>query len=381
MTLKSIIKKVVKKYLVGKVRTPFVKNINLDLTKNQKRVLISYIGYFSTANLNDTIGHTNLLESIQIINIFKELGCIIDIVDCNSDESLKFFTCEKYDIIFGFGEVFYEIAKLNPTAKKIIYVTENHPELSLKKETERNKYFYERTGKKIPLRRTGIYYKEEHFRNVDYAIIMGEITPFERYNIPIYDVFPTGFLNQKYIFKTRSLEESKKNFLWLGSNGAVHKGLDLLIEIFKKNPEITLHICGFNPEEKYLKIPKLKNIINYGRIDIQGDKFLELVDVCSYIILPSCSEGCATSVLTGMLHSLIPIVCEETGFSKLGENAHYLKDYKIEYLQQEILKLSLKNINDLKKNHEKVYKYARENFTINNFTKNLKNIIGEIINE
>lgn len=381
MTLKLTIKKIAKKYLIRKERTPFVKNINLDLTKNQKRILISYIEYFSTLNLNDKIGHTNLLESIQIINIFKELGYIIDVVNCNSKESLKFFTCEKYDIIFGFGEVFYEILKLNPNAKKIIYVTENHPKLSLKKEMERNKYFYERTGKKIPLRRSGVYYKDEHFTNIDYAIIMGEIEPFKRYGIPIYNIFPTGFLNQRYIFKFRNLEESRKNFLWLGSNGAVHKGLDLLIEIFQKNPEITLHICGFNSEEKYLKIPKLKNIINYGRIDIQGDNFLNLVEKCSYIILPSCSEGFSTSITTGMLHSMIPIVCKDTGFNRLNNNVILLEDYKVEYLEKEVLNLSKKSINELKKIHEEVYVYARKNFTIKDFTENFEKIIKEIINE
>lgn len=381
MTLKSTIKKIAKKYLVGKVRTPFVKNINLDLTKNQKRVLISYVDYFSTANFGARIGHTNNLESVQIINVFKEMGYIIDVVHCNAIESLKFFTCEKYDIIFGFGEVFYEISKLNSNAKKIMYVTENHPELSLKNELERNQYFYERTRKKISLRRSGIFYKEEHFKNIDCAIIMGEIEPFKRYGIPIYNIFPTGLLNKNYIFRFRDLEESRKNFLWLGSNGAVHKGLDLLVEVFKKNPEITLHICGFNSEEKYLKIPKLKNIINYGRIDIQGDNFLDLVEKCSYIILPSCSEGFSTSIATGMLHSMIPIVCKDTGFNRLNNNVILLEDFKVDYLEKEVLNLSKKNINNLKKIHEEVYKHARKSFTIKDFTENFEKIIKEINNE
>lgn len=381
MNLKLMLKKILEKNLVGKIRTPFVKNINLDLTKNQKRVLISYVDYFSTANLNNKIGHTNLLESIQIINSFKEFDYIIDVVHCNSLESLKFLVCEKYDVIFGFGKIFYEISKLNTNAKKIIYVTENHPELSLEKELERNNYFYERTRKKIPLRRSGVFYKEEHFKNIDCAIIMGEIEPFKKYNRPIYRIFPTGFVNKNYIFKSRNLEKSKKNFLWLGSNGAVHKGLDLLIEVFQKNPEITLHICGFNPEEKYLKIPKLKNIINYGRVDIQKTEFLELVDKCSYIILPSCSEGFSTSIATGMLHSMIPIVCKDTGFNRLDNNVILLNDYKIDYLEKEILNLSKKNSNELEKFHKEIYSFARENFTITDFTKNFKKIIEEIINE
>lgn len=381
MNLKAEIKKFIKKKLVRKIKTPFVKNINLDLTKNQKRVLISYINYFSTANLNSKISHTNLLESIQIINVFKEFDYIIDVAYCNSEESLEFLKVEKYDIIFGFGKVFREISKLNPLAQKIIYVTENHPELSLRNELERNIYFYERTGKNIPLRRSGVYYNETDFENVDYAIIMGEKTPFEKYSFKKYNIFPTGFLNKNYIFKNRDTDNSKKNFLWLGSNGAIHKGLDLLIEVFKNYPEINLHICGFNQEEKYLKIPKLENIINYGRIDIQSQEFLKLVDRCSYIILPSCSEGFSTSIGTGMLHSMIPLVCKDTGFNRLDDKVILFGDYKIEYLKEKIINLSLKKDEELQELHEKVYLYARNNFTIEDFTEKFRNIIKGIIDE
>ncbi|MEG1518848.1 MAG: glycosyltransferase [Cetobacterium sp.] len=379
--IKSILKSFLKSKLIGKIRTPFVKNMNLDLTRKQKRVLISYIDYFSTRNFYEGIRHTNLPESVQIINVFKEMDYIIDVVHCNAVESFKYFEKEKYDVIFGFGEIFYQISKINMDAKKIMYVTENHPELSYKNELERNKYFHKRTGKKIPLRRTGVFYKNEHFENIDATIVLGEKSPFKKYDIALYNIFPTGLINEKYKLEKRDYENSKKNFLWLGSNGAIHKGLDLLIEVFSKYPELTLHICGFNPEETYLKIPKLKNIIDYGRIDIKGENFLELAKKCSYIILPSCSEGFSTSIATGMLHSLIPIVCKDTGFNRLGEYAIYLEDYKIEYIENEILNLTRKDGELLEEKHQAIYYFSRDNFTLNKFTENFRNILREILNE
>lgn len=377
--MKNKIKLLLKKFLNTKIKTPYIKNINLDLTKIQKRVLISYIDYFSTLNLNKGIYHTNVLESIQIINVFKEKGYVIDIIHCNATECIKFISMEKYDIIFGFGEVFYKISKLNSNAKKIIYVTENHPKFSQDKETERNSYFFERTGKKIKLKRSGVFYKEKHFENIDYAIVMGELEPFEKYEFKKYQIFPTGFLNEKYFFMKRDLKKSRNNFLWLGSTGAIHKGLDLLIEVFSKNKNLNLHICGFNANEKNVVIPKLENIKNYGRINIKNDIFLKLVDSCSYIILPSCSEGCATSILTGMLHSMIPVVIKDTGFSRLKENAIFLNDYKLEILEKEIKELSLREIKDL--DHKKIYEYARKNFTLENFTREFNKIIEDILNE
>lgn len=380
-TIKNKIKFFLMAKLAEKIRIPMVKNINLNLNKKQKRVLISYIDYFAITSFSGKIIHTNIRESVQIIDVFKELDYVIDVAYCNSEEVLKFLKIEKYDVIFGFGKVFYEMAKLNNHSKKILYVTEHHPEYSLQKETERNHYFYERTGKRIKLRRTGEFYKEEHFKNLNSLVILGEKFPFIKYNYPIFQIFPTGLINENYKISNRNFNSSKKNFLWLGSYGAVHKGLDLLTEIFSKNEEIILHICGFNKSEKYLKIPKKDNIINYGLIDVKSSLFLELTQKCSYIILPSCSEGFSTSIATGMLHSMIPVVCKDTGFNRLDCNCIFLEDYKLEYIEEKIVELSKKKNEWLEEKHKKVYGFARENFSLVKFSENIRIIVGEIINE
>ena len=89
-----------------------------------------------------------------------------------------------------------------------------------------------------------------------------------------------------------------------------------------------LHICGLQKHErKQLILQKRVNIIEHGQIEINSDLFLEINNTCSFIILPSCSEACSTSITTGMLHGLIPIVMRDTGFNRLGENAIFFEDF------------------------------------------------------
>jgi hypothetical protein len=97
----------------------------------------------------------------------------------------------------------------------------------------------------------------------------------ERYknlNAFYYDINNTD-LNKK------NFKEAKKHFLWFGSTGSLHKGLDILIEIFSNRNDIILHICGMNKNENnFIKFyeqnfNKCKNIINHGFVKIKSKNF------------------------------------------------------------------------------------------------------------
>lgn len=57
-----------------------------------------------------------------------------------------------------------------------------------------------------------------------------------------------------------------------------------------------------------------ENVIIHGFLNVESDFFSELAARCLYVILPSCSEGIATSVITAMGRgAMIPIVTKECG--------------------------------------------------------------------
>jgi len=361
-------------------RQSLIQNINLDLTTNQKKVLISYLTTgFENDIENGSVSATNIFEVNQIVKSFISFNFSIDIVLCVDINSFNKIKDKNYDIIFGFGEIFNRMCKLQPSKKRIMYLTEHHPEFSKKKETERVRYFYERHNKNISLSRSGAYFQKDNFNHIDEIIILGETFPFENKKYKIHKIKPTGLLNNRFTYSIRNINSSRNNFLWFGSNGAVHKGLDLLLDIFLNRPEISLHICGLNKQDrKLLKLPKQANIIDYGKIDVQGDLFLKLMKNCSFILLPSCSEGMSTSVLTCMRHSMIPIVMKDTGFNHLTDLAFLLDDFKLDYVENRINQIRSIDEFKIENLHKKIYKYANDEFNLKKYSIDISSIISKL---
>ena len=361
--------------------SPIVMNINNDCSPNQKKALLCYVtyGYFYDFEKSN-IGRTIPFEIFKLVNVFSELGYCIDIIGCNDVKSIPIVKSKQYDLIFGFGETFYQIVKHQPLALSILYMTENHPNFSLQEEKKRNDYFYARHGKKIALSRSGSFYQNKHMEiKYSHVITLSETEPLKtQYDNP-YTIFPTGIINPNYIFKNKNHQRTKNNFLWLGSSGVIHKGLDLLIDIFNHRNDVVLHICGLSDiEKKMLNLKQRENIIEYGHIDIKSEIFLEIIEKCSFIILPSCSEGCSTSITTGMLHGLIPIVMKNAGFDRLLDNSIFLDDYGVEYLDKKLTEFQNYTPNELQLFSRKVFDFARSNFSISTFEKNFKRIIIDI---
>lgn len=360
-----------------------VQNINYDDSANQKRALICYLakGYF--INLEHNIGRTIVYEIFKIIKVFSEMDYCIDLVDGNNPKLIPLVADKNYDLIFGFGETFYQISTLQPMAISILYLTENLPEFSYKEEKKRLDYFFERHKKRVKIQRSGQFYKLYHLeKKYSEIITLGEIKSLNQKYKNIYSIFPTGIINSKFSYKEKDHLLSRKRFLWLGSSGAIHKGLDILIDVFKNRDDITLIIGGLiKPDKKVFDFPNRNNILDCGYIDIKSEAFLKITENCSYIILPSCSEGFSTSIATGMLHGLIPIVMKDTGFNKLMDNAIFLDDYSIEYIDNKLSELSCDSPDDLNRFSEKVYNFAQNNFTSPVFETNFRKIINRILNQ
>lgn len=363
---------------------PVIQNINYSCNPVQKKAIICYLTRSYYLDLEDTsIRRTQPFEIIKIVKILSDFGFTIDIIGCRDVKAPKIIKNKKYDLIFGFGDSFYELTNIQPDAVSILYMTESHPAYSYQEERKRLDYYYERHGRKIDIKRSGSFYKLSHLeKKYSNIITLGETQHFSnQYSAP-YVLFPTGLINQEYIFYDKKHLQSRKNFLWLGSYGAIHKGLDLLIDVSNQLDQIVIHICGLAKEErKILRIPKRSNIIDHGHIDIKSRTFLEIVDKCSFIILPSCSEGFSTSIATGMLHGLIPVVMKDTGFNRLGQNAIFLEDFKIDYLKMKLNELMTFDPTKLTVFSKNSFDFARQNFSIDAFEKNFKIIMTDILNK
>lgn len=356
-----------------------VLGVNQDYLREQKKILISYLDYDRTAySLRHANVHTNLQEMMQMIKVLIDMDYSIDVCACNNEDAALEMPSDYYDVIFGFGDMFRLAKKRNPKAYTIMYMTENPYTISRNGERERIDYFYERTGKRIPFARTGKFYLENDESLADAVICLGEKKYFN--NDKVQRIFPSAFKNKKY--EVNVCEKRRNtNFLVFGVKGFVHKGNDLLIEVFQKHPEWNLYMCGreIHEECRRLGLVLPANVIDCGFVDVSSEKFLELIEICPFVLLPSCSEGMSTSLLTCMGHGLIPVTMRGTGMDELFDYCEYFEDYHLSAIESKIEALAGMDTKKMEKYSNKIYEYANENFALKSFTEHFKKCMEELV--
>jgi glycosyltransferase involved in cell wall biosynthesis len=139
-----------------------------------------------------------------------------------------------------------------------------------------------------------------------------------------------------YPFDTQALEvpelpgdpkdfgAARRHYLFLASRPQIHKGLDLLLEIFPRTPDLHLYVCSdFKDEPDFCacfrrELFETPNVHPVGRVDVASPDFQALARTCAYVIHPSCSEGQAGAVTQGMHAGLVPLVTRESGVDTEG---------------------------------------------------------------
>jgi len=278
---------------------------------NENHKKFALISYTIFPFLKQTATHTNQQESIVIARLFDELGYCVDVVHYTNGRCIDY---SKYDVIFGFGEPFENSFNSPYNIQRIYYATGAHVCFQNHAEIKRVQAVSAKYGEFASPKRLVPWMWSQSTTMSDALIIIGNEWTKSTYaaftNTPIFSVNATAFINERSITINREIEKSKKNFLWFGSGGLIHKGLDLCLEYFAKHTEYNLHICGPR-EDDFFRIFKDElaqpNIHFYGFVDVQSDLFVEIVSQCSFAILPTCSEGQATALLTAMGGGLIPI--------------------------------------------------------------------------
>lgn len=357
---------------------------NVNSGFNKKNALLVYLNSPFFKGPQDKKYHTSELECIGLINTLSTLGYNVDVADvfgC-SEIILPKVAGIKYDVILGFGDLFSKVCDLNPKCEhKILYCTENEPEFSFSNESKRLDYFYKRHNKKLSLSRSGVFYRANDFYCSSHLLTLADKKYFTKFKKDVFELYPTGLINSKFCI-SKKIEANSNDFLWFGSKGVVHKGLDLLVESFDGlDCNSKLYICGADEKELAELSYKSKNIYNLGRINVNSDDFLELAYKCKFIILPSCSEGFSTSITTAMLHGIIPVISKGIGMDRLGNLAYFIseEDLNIEGFKAYLKSLVKKRVLD--QEIKSVHSFARNNFVIESYIKHTKLTLENILNE
>lgn len=363
-----------------------IRNVN-NKNNTGKKALLSYSVYPFLKKSRKLI-HPNFIESYKLNKILDELGFEVDIYNNIYNGKINY---NNYDLIIGEGlpvSNYYSSAK-NKKVKTIYYATGSHPIFNNNQSYKRLINFYYKSGKW--LKESSRLVNSQWFLGASlcdsYIIIGNAVTKnsFLEYTSSesVYTINPPFY---QTVQMSSFIMKKKNRFLWFGSYGLLHKGLDVVIETFLERGELELHICGYlDGEPEFMKyyrerLSNVSNIFLHGFVSVESDLFKELMETCSFVILTSVSEGLATAVVTAMGNGgLIPIVTKETGVDvKLGvevlnndiKSLNDALNLSLEFSENQIVENSIFNLN-----------YIQQNFNEQCFENRLKELMQKIISK
>jgi hypothetical protein len=352
------------------------------------RALVSYISRVLLWNKSDKRfnGHSNLWESTEIVRIFNRFGYVTDVI---SFDDSTFIPQHSYDVIF---DIHFNLTRYsNANTLKIFHVTGSHPLFSTNAELSRLNELSQRRGVALKQRRASspdsIRIFDLGINAADLITLIGNKTTLNTFSNDVHNkivcVTDTGSYNP-YTRKPYQVTY-KDEFLWFGGFGAVHKGLDLVLEVFARNPRLTLHVVGayieesdFMNEYRY-ELTQCKNIHGYGYLYPSSKKFANVIKGVSAFISPSCSEGISTAAITCMQAGIIPIISKNNGIDITSNMGVMLNDCAVGEIEKAILLIKNKSNQEKAEMSFRTMMFSSEKFSREMFSKNMYNAIKKIL--
>ncbi|WP_336231513.1 glycosyltransferase [Scytonema sp. PRP1] len=369
-----------------KVRQQMRRKVSLQPRKPAiGNVLISYVVEPFLLKPGEPIpnSHTHFWECYQMAQTFLDIGYCVDVIQYNND---IFLPQKEYAFFIETRSNLQRCAPfLNKDCVKIFHADTAHLLFHNAAEANRLLALQQRRGITLSPRR--FEPPNQALEHADCATVLGNeftMSTLRYAKKPLYRV-PISTQVVYSWSEEKDFDTCRKNFIWFGSGGLVHKGLDLVLEAFAQMPDCHLTICGPISKEQdfveafYKELYQTANIHTVGWIDINSQKFRDILNNCVGIVYPSCSEGGGGSVINCMHAGLIPIVSYEASVNVEKDYGVILKDSSIQEIKQEVQKISTQSKEQLKQMARRAWEVARENHTKEKFAENYRNTIEKIM--
>ena len=304
-------------------RYPRLYNVNgADENRSSRRALLVYKvrPFLTPPDSPWFLAHQNRRQCIQIARVLGELGYVVDVVDIKDTKAKP---TRKYAVVVSVRvELGYLDTSLTRDATKLFIATTTDHVVQKRNLLRRHELLLKRRGRAVA---PGRVYTEK----VPYVVEADAIAGFgneslletwnETSSAKKYPFNNYGFHETRFVFESKDFANARKKFLFFASRTQVGKGLDLLLEIFPRHPDLDLYICSRFADEKefcdcYQKeLFQTPNIHPVGWIAVNSPEFYALINTCAFIVYPTCSDAQAGSVIQCMYAGLIPIVTREDG--------------------------------------------------------------------
>lgn len=303
-------------------------------TGNKRALLVHLVAAFDGRRTG--FRHQNRFNALEIARQLGDRGYSVDVLEPGGAVPRS---TAPYDLVIDLHPGISEYPS-KPHTQRIAFITGSNPAFSNVAERARLEDLARRRGVQLTPRRQVPEFSPKDLCTCDAMFFVGNAFNLATYsNLPLPPVrfvrnfaFPIG--------ATAANAPHKRGFLFLASTGQVHKGLDLLLEIFGRHPDWTLHVCSsFHEEPDFCRAFQRDmffrpNIFAHGFTTLHSKQFRKIAQACSHLVLPSCSEANAGSVLCGMAAGIIPIVSRMCGFEP--DEVEHLEDCGIATIERHL---------------------------------------------
>lgn len=336
--------------------------------------------------------HSNLTECHVVARCFDRLGYS---VDCSS-RTKRGIDYSPYEVVFGInGNAFMGSfgSDGKPEPLRIFYSVGAETCFNYRHTSIRNLDFHRRHGRWMLGSNRYMpgdprNYYEAHFSDAViclgneyvYRLFLAEESCGGRYNR-----LPAFYFKVAEPAKDKDFSLCRRNILWFGSSGMLHKGLDIAIDFVVAHPEFTLHICGGSRQESafreyYMPIIKANgNIVMHGFVDIESQEFAHILSQCGVLLNPSVSEGGAVAVLNVLGNgALLPVCSRATGIDVDGYGA-VVDEMTYDAFEQALLDVDKLPLKEFEQRAWEAYKDISVNYTVEKYEENMYNLLKGII--
>jgi len=307
--------------------------------------------------------HQNIGQARELAQAIVESGFNVDVVDY--DETRRGLFDHPYDLVIDLHPVETPVYRNHLThhAKRISYITGCDPAFANAAEHERLAAVRARRGATLAPRRQAQAFPRASFESYDAMFLFGGRFARETYaNFrcpPLHALVNNGY---DHVEPTDPAARRANRFMFLGGNGQVHKGLDLLLEVFASEPDLELVVCSpFAREADFAQVYRaelqLPNVQAIGFVDVLSPAFRQLQAQCAWMILPSCAEGQCGSVTVAMSFGLTPVVSEACGFE--DPEIMILPDCSIDAIRRTVQELAVSSQEIVRTRSEQSFELMR----------------------
>lgn len=333
----------------------------------------------------DERGHTSLWECRAIVGILEEMGRRVDVVRW---DDATFVPDRDYEAVLDIHRNLRRLA--GPGSRKFFHVSGSDPRFSNAAERRRLEELAGRRGVRLVPRRSFAEADVEVFHGnlaaAETITLLGNETTLRTYPPEIRRRIrrvPVSGSHLRAVRDPRTAEFGRE-FLWFGGAGAVHKGLDRVLEVFARRPDLRLHVVGPYLQEAdfveaYRRELALPQVVSHGWMSPSSRAFTDLARNVSAFLHPSCSEGASTAAVTCMQFGILPALTPESGIDLPDGTGLLLPDASLASIEAAVERVLAMPVDELRERTARAQALATATYSREAFAGAMRAVFQEAL--